>query len=96
VSEIGKRERDERPEGSSRAGADAAISRSRDRRREAAKIARTRRLALSDVVIGATIGLVLVVIGLGLAPVGIAGALLLIVCGGSYAFSRIRRRNSRA
>jgi hypothetical protein len=96
VSDSGERGRGERPEGVSRAGAEAAISRSRHRRREAATIARSRRLALTDVVIGATIGLLLVVVGLGLAPVGIAGALLLIVCGGSYAFSRIRRRNSRA
>jgi hypothetical protein len=46
---------------------------------------------LVDVALGVAIGLVLLALGFGLAPLGIVAALVLVVCGASYALSRLRR-----
>lgn len=54
------------------------------RRRESAARARRRRLVLLDVVLGALIGLFVLLLGFGLAPVGIIALLVLVGCGLSY------------
>jgi hypothetical protein len=61
-------------------------------RREAARNARRRRrLVLTDVAVGGLIALALLLIGFGLAPLGIVALLVLAACGISYGISRLRR-----
>ena len=61
-------------------------------RREAARSARRRRrLALVDVALGGVIAVALLLIGFGLAPLGIVAVLMLAACGISYAIRRVRR-----
>jgi hypothetical protein len=61
-------------------------------RREAARsAARRRRLVLADVALGVVIAVVLLLIGFGLAPLGIVAVLVLAACGISYAIRRVRR-----
>jgi hypothetical protein len=61
------------------------------RRREVAALARRRRLLLMDVALGGCVGLIALLAGFGLAPVGIVALLVLLFCVGSYAVSRPRR-----
>jgi Flp pilus assembly protein TadB len=85
------REREEHTWGD---GARASLARSIRRRRESAVVVHRRRLALLDVALGAAIGVLLLLLGLGLAPLGIVAVLVLAVCGVSYALGRRRRPRS--
>lgn len=62
------------------------------RRRDAARAARRRRLALIDVVLGVALGALVLILGFGVAPAGILALLVLIVCIGSFALGRRRQR----
>ncbi|MDE3070423.1 MAG: hypothetical protein KGJ43_06810 [Acidobacteriota bacterium] len=64
------------------------------RRREAAAAARRRRNALADVLAGIAIGLVVWLLGFGLAPMGLLALVVLVLCARSYRGSRrwARRR----
>lgn len=62
------------------------------RRRDAARAARRRRLALIDVVLGVALGALVLILGFGVAPAGILALLVLIFCIGSFALDRRRRR----
>jgi hypothetical protein len=61
-----------------------------DRRRDAARAARRRRLALVDALLGVALAVLVLILGLGVAPAGILALLVLIVCAGSFALGRRR------
>lgn len=81
--------------GDGMASADAlAVPRSVRRRRQSALLARRRRIALLDTILGALVGVLVLALGFGLAPVGMVALLVLVGCAASYL--RSSRRGRRA
>ncbi|MHB8492544.1 MAG: hypothetical protein ACYDA6_10095 [Solirubrobacteraceae bacterium] len=64
-------------------------------RRESAAAARRRRNALTDVLIGVAVGLLVWLLGFGLAPLGLLAFVVLVLCARSYRSARRRRRRRR-
>lgn len=62
------------------------------RRRQAAAQARRRRLLLTDLALGATVALLVLLLGSGLAPLTIGALLVLAACAVSWAYERRQRR----
>lgn len=71
---------------------EVARERRAERRREAALAVRRRRLLVIDLAAGAAVALVLLALGLGLAPEGLIGLLVLVVVGCSFWVERRRGR----
>ena len=69
-----------------------AVPRSVHRRRQTALLARRRRIALLDTILGALVGVLVLALGFGLAPVGMVALLVLVACAVSYARGRRRAR----